>query len=97
MKDMVVKLYGSIIYFLIIILSIQYGLAMENNRFRFQTEIELGPVWQTRNDVQIPNTQDGTRFSLVDLVGKGPYPAGRPSSRPPYPPIQSQSPRRAPR
>jgi hypothetical protein len=77
MKDMIVKLHGSIIYFLIIILSMQHSLAMESNRFRFQTEIELGPVWQTRNDIQIPNTMNGTRFSLVDLVGKGPYPAGR--------------------
>ncbi len=40
-------------------------------------EVEAGPVWQSRNDVQIPNDQAGTRFSLVDLVGTGPQPAGR--------------------
>jgi hypothetical protein len=40
-------------------------------------ELEAGPVWQGRNDVQIPNTDAGTRFSLVDLVGSGPWPAGR--------------------
>jgi hypothetical protein len=44
---------------------------------RFMIEMEAGPVWQTRNDVQIPNTDQGTRFSLVDLVGKGPWPAAR--------------------
>jgi len=44
---------------------------------RFEIELEAGPVWQSRNDVQIPNTDAGTRFSLVDLVGKGPWPAGR--------------------
>jgi hypothetical protein len=40
-------------------------------------ELEAGPVWQSRNDVQIPNTDAGTRFSLVDLAGKGPWPATR--------------------
>lgn len=40
-------------------------------------ELEGGPVWQTKNDVQIPNDGTGTRFSLVDLAGKGPWPAGR--------------------
>lgn len=40
-------------------------------------EFEAGPVWQSRNDVQIPNDRDGTYFSLVDAVGKGPWPAGR--------------------
>lgn len=44
---------------------------------RFAVELEAGPVWQTRNNVQIPNTDEGTRFSLVDLAGKGPLPAVR--------------------
>ncbi len=39
-------------------------------------ELEAGPVWQSRNDVRIPN-ETGTRFSLVDLVGGGPYHAYR--------------------
>jgi hypothetical protein len=43
----------------------------------FYLQLELGPVWQGRNDVQIPNTEDGTRFSLVDLVGNGPFPSIR--------------------
>jgi hypothetical protein len=43
----------------------------------FFAQLELGPVWQTRNDVQIPNDQNGTRFSLVDLAGSGPFPAIR--------------------
>lgn len=43
----------------------------------FVIDLEAGTVWQTRNDVQIPNTDAGTRFSLVDLVGKGPWPAVR--------------------
>lgn len=43
----------------------------------FVVELEVGPVWQSRNDVQIPNNASGTRFSLVDLVGTGPSPAAR--------------------
>ena len=34
-------------------------------------------MWQASNDVQIPNDELGTRFSLKDLVGQGPWPAGR--------------------
>jgi len=44
---------------------------------QFAVELEAGPVWQSKNDVQIPNSDDGTRFSLVDLAGNGPWPAAR--------------------
>jgi hypothetical protein len=44
---------------------------------RFVVEVEAGPVWQSRNEVQIPNDESATRFSLVDLVGSGPKPVGR--------------------
>jgi hypothetical protein len=44
---------------------------------RFSIEIEGGPAWQTRNDVQIPNDSSGTRFALDDLTGDGPFPAFR--------------------
>ncbi len=44
---------------------------------RFAVELEAGPVWQTKNDVQIPNDDSGTRFSLVDLAGKGPWMGAR--------------------
>lgn len=43
----------------------------------FVLEVEGGPVWQSRNDVQIPNDETATRFSLVDLVGSGPQAASR--------------------
>jgi hypothetical protein len=42
-----------------------------------EIELEGGIVGQSRNDVQIPNDLSGTRFSLADLAGKGPWPAGR--------------------
>lgn len=40
-------------------------------------ELEAGPVWQSLNDVQIPNDETGTRFSLVDFAGNGPWFSGR--------------------
>jgi hypothetical protein len=49
----------------------------ETNDSTFEFELEAGPVWQSRNDVQIPNTEMGTRFSLIDVVGKGPFFAAR--------------------
>jgi hypothetical protein len=44
---------------------------------RFSLELEVGPTWQSKNTVQIPNTELGTRFSLEELVGSGPWAAGR--------------------
>jgi hypothetical protein len=51
------------------------SVAQEEPRFRL--ELEAGAVWQTSNDVQIPNNELGTRFSLEELVGDGPWAAGR--------------------
>lgn len=44
---------------------------------RFSVELEGGPAWQSKNDVQIPNDASGTRFSLEGLTGSGPFPAFR--------------------
>jgi hypothetical protein len=35
--------------------------------------LEAGAVWQNRNDVQIPS-DTGTRFSLAEFAGPGPFP-----------------------
>lgn len=43
----------------------------------WELELEGGAVWQSVNDVQIPNDDGGTRFSLVDVIGRGPWSAGR--------------------
>ena len=43
----------------------------------FAIELEGGPAWQRYNDVEIPNDGPATRFSLSDLVGTGPWAAGR--------------------
>ena len=39
---------------------------------RFSLEVETGAIWQSRNQIQIPDSADGTRFSLTDLQGNGP-------------------------
>jgi len=49
------------------------GFASEES---FSVELEAAQVWQSRNDVRIPG-DDGTRFSLADVTGKGPYSAYR--------------------
>ena len=43
---------------------------------KFSIEIEGGPVWQSRNDVRIPN-DTGTKFSMRDIQGSGPFAAAR--------------------
>lgn len=43
----------------------------------FELELETGKVWQGRNDVQIPNSTMGSRFSLVDIAGNGPLSVSR--------------------
>jgi hypothetical protein len=53
------------------------GSLTANDLSDFVLELELGPAWQNRNDVQIPNDENGTRFSLDDVTGGGPWMAGR--------------------
>lgn len=65
------------VFLLALLISAVAPSLLAQNTSPFVIDIEAGPVWQTRNTVQIPNTNAGTRFSLVDLVGKGPWPAAR--------------------
>ncbi|MGV3710475.1 MAG: hypothetical protein ACO1Q7_16715 [Gemmatimonas sp.] len=44
---------------------------------RVEIELEAGPAWISRNNAQIPNNASATRFSLNDITGSGPWPAGR--------------------
>lgn len=60
-----------------VVLAAAPAIASAQGESTFAVELEAGPVWQSRNDVQIPNDGDGTRFSLVDLVGNGPWASGR--------------------
>jgi hypothetical protein len=74
-------LYRRIFVLILLVLSQVLPAAAQNQsndaEGKLQFEFEAGPVWQTRNDVQIPNTPEGTRFSILDLVGKGPFAAAR--------------------
>ena len=43
---------------------------------RFNLELEVSPVWQSTNNARIPNS-GGTKFSLRDIQGSGPFAGGR--------------------
>ncbi len=43
---------------------------------KWAVEVEVGPVWTSRNDVAVPG-DTGTRFALDDVTGSGPFPWGR--------------------
>lgn len=46
-------------------------------QFPFELELEGGAVWQSKNDVEVPNDGTATRFSLQNGIGSGPWGAGR--------------------
>ena len=67
----------SLLGFLLIMMPVAAARAGSPATPRLLLELEGGGVWQSRNDVQIPNDAAGTRFSLVDATGGGPEPAAR--------------------
>ncbi len=56
---------------------IRPGPATAQDAQAWSIELEGGPVWQSYNDVEIPNDGTATRFSLRDLAGAGPWTAAR--------------------
>ena len=52
------------------------SLSAARDAYPVHVELEAGPLWQTRNDVRIPG-DTGTRFSMSDLIGEGPFAAAR--------------------
>jgi hypothetical protein len=62
---------------MIAVLLLAAGAAAQPDPPSFILEIEGGAVWQSKNDIQIPNDDTATRFSAIDITGKGPFPAGR--------------------
>jgi hypothetical protein len=73
--------YPAVLASLVLLLAGSIAVAAEtgvgDSPSRFVLELEAGPAWQSRNDVRIPNDESATRFSLDDLAGSGPVPAGR--------------------
>lgn len=63
-------------FLLILVLFLQAATGFSQSEKKFGILLEGGAVWQSRNDIQIPN-EIGTRFSLLDVIGKGPYGAFR--------------------
>lgn len=60
-----------LIVFFAICISLASDSVFAQDKERFALEFEGGALWQTRNDVRIPNAA-GTEFSLVDGIGRGP-------------------------
>ncbi|UCF79216.1 MAG: hypothetical protein JSW03_02885 [Candidatus Eiseniibacteriota bacterium] len=67
---------ASVFAVLIVLTSPVFGFESETAS-RFIVEVEAGTAWQSKNDVQIPNNSEGSRFSLLDLQGNGSWPAFR--------------------
>ncbi len=62
----------SFILSLIIVSASPLSLA-QGDAHNIVVETEFGASWQSRNDVQIPNDNLGTRFALDDIAGSGPW------------------------
>ena len=54
-------------------LSISSAVASASLDFK----VSVGPTFQARNDVRIPNNAEADRFALDDITGAGPWPAAR--------------------
>lgn len=64
------KIYGWIPLLPIIVLLSSPAAAQSDPS---SIRLDLGSSWQARNKVQIPNDDQGDRFSLDDLAGDGPW------------------------
>jgi hypothetical protein len=60
----------------VLIMSSTASPASAQDEPRTRLTLEGGAVWQNRNDVRIP-PETGTEFSIVDLIGAGPFGALR--------------------
>lgn len=66
-----------ILFAIILLTDVEQAHAQVSDTTSFRFEIETGAAWLSRNDVQIPNNEMGTRFSIADLVPNEPTPAFR--------------------
>lgn len=58
-------------------LAVSIPLGLHSQDRPVSITVEVGPAWQSYNDVEVPNDGSATRLSLVDVAGSGPWPAGR--------------------
>lgn len=65
---------GMVTWLLVLLFTVPIAALGQHFSIGFEGE----RVWQARNEVQVPNTTEGTRFSLVDLAEKNaPWSASR--------------------
>ena len=60
-----------------VLIALGTGASASAQEGRLELELEAGPAWQSRNEVEVPNDGSATRFSLADIAGSGPFWAGR--------------------
>jgi hypothetical protein len=61
---------GAIVSILVSTISPAAGASLPDHQFSL--EFETGAVWQSRNQIHIPDSSAGTRFALTDIQGNGP-------------------------
>jgi hypothetical protein len=64
------------VFFSLLFAAASLQVVQAQDKGAFTLEAEFSPVWQTRNDARIPN-DTGTKFSLRDVQGSGPFAASR--------------------
>ena len=62
------KVFFCFICLFLLLLALSTSAAEQKDFKRFRFELEGGPAWQSKNDVQIPGNT-GTEFSFKDLTG----------------------------
>ena len=62
---------------IVILLIFSSAVIAQDEEPKFSLEVQAVGVWQTYNDVQIPNNASGTRFALDEVVGDGMFEALR--------------------
>ena len=61
---------GAIVSIFVSTISPAAGASLPDHRFSL--EFETGAIWQSRNQIHIPDSSEGTRFALTDIQGNGP-------------------------
>ncbi len=67
----------NMIYLIFILFPAVAAAQNPQTKTKFKIELEGGLLFQTRNEVQIPNEATATRIDLTEMLGTGPLPAGR--------------------
>ncbi len=74
---MQISTVARVVFSALFVVLLSSGRSATADDTRVSLRLTGGSSWQERNDVQIPNDEQGSRFSLADAVGSGPVTALR--------------------